>query len=147
MTDFTLTAQRRLSDKKAITGVFNEPSCKAFSKFGVVLVRPNHLAYSRIVIIVGKKNIRKAVDRNRARRLVRESFRKLCSDIPDGAQRLACLNSIAGNDFVFIARKPLANARQLAPADLGTLWENLLRQLLRAARKNSEALAISGNLT
>lgn len=41
----------------------------------VVLVRENGLEHSRLGVVLSKKKVPKAVQRNRIRRLVRESFR------------------------------------------------------------------------
>jgi len=41
----------------------------------MILARPNTLPHPRIGQILAKKNLRRAVDRNRIRRLTRESFR------------------------------------------------------------------------
>lgn len=37
---------------------------------------PNQLPHARLGIIIGKKYLRRAVDRNRVRRVIRESFRQ-----------------------------------------------------------------------
>lgn len=44
-------------------------------------VRTNNLGASRLGLIVAKRVLRRAVDRNRAKRVIRESFRKRC-DLP-----------------------------------------------------------------
>lgn len=41
----------------------------------LVLARPNSLAIARLGLAVSKKNNRRAVDRNRVKRVIRESFR------------------------------------------------------------------------
>jgi ribonuclease P protein component len=43
----------------------------------MLFVRPNDSSHARLGIITSKRVARRAVDRNRARRLVREAFRKL----------------------------------------------------------------------
>lgn len=40
-----------------------------------VLARPNGLGHARLGLVVGRKLLRRAVDRNRLRRLLRERFR------------------------------------------------------------------------
>lgn len=41
----------------------------------VVLARPNGLGFSRLGLAISRRAIRRAVDRNRIKRVVRESFR------------------------------------------------------------------------
>lgn len=47
-----------------------------------VLVRPNQLSTPRIGIVVAKKKVKRAVDRNRIKRVVREMFRCNQQNLP-----------------------------------------------------------------
>lgn len=40
----------------------------------LVLARPNHMSSSRLGLAISKKHLPRAVDRNRVKRLIRESF-------------------------------------------------------------------------
>lgn len=42
----------------------------------LVLYRPNELDTARLGLAVSKKNVKKAVERNRIKRIIRETFRK-----------------------------------------------------------------------
>jgi len=66
-------------------------------KFVVVFHISNGLGYSRKAFLASKK-VGGAVARNRARRLMKEGFRRVESNV------------IPGNDILFIARKETANA-------------------------------------
>lgn len=70
----------RLTDKKAFDAVFHEPTKL---KVGLVLafVFKNTLGYSRLAIRVSKRNYPKAVVRNKIKRICRESFRHICSQL------------------------------------------------------------------
>jgi len=59
-----------------------------------LFARPNGLSHSRLGITTTRK-LGKAVTRNRARRLVREAYRKNRGDLP------------LGLDLVFVVRAPL----------------------------------------
>lgn len=70
----------RLTDKKAFDAVFREPT-KLKVGLLVAFVSKNSLGYSRLAIRVSKKNYPKAVVRNKIKRVCRESFRHVCSQL------------------------------------------------------------------
>jgi len=53
--------------------VFNQ-NTRSVDKLLIVLARPNGLTRSRLGLVIAKKNTTRAVDRNRVKRLIRESF-------------------------------------------------------------------------
>lgn len=63
---------RKTSDYEEIFGSSKRLRSKHFD----ILYVKNSLGYSRAGLVVGKKNIRSAVKRNRVKRLIREVFRK-----------------------------------------------------------------------
>jgi ribonuclease P protein component len=65
---------RRLSGPAEFQRVFKTSSRSADSQF-LVLASENGLSYSRLGLAVSKEKLKKAVSRNRFKRLVRESFR------------------------------------------------------------------------
>jgi len=48
----------------------------------IVLARPNGLAHARLGMVISKRLLARAVDRNRVRRCVRETFRLLLPHLP-----------------------------------------------------------------
>jgi ribonuclease P protein component len=48
----------------------------------IVMARPNQVGYPRLGMIVAKRLLKRAVDRNRVKRCVRESFRQLFPELP-----------------------------------------------------------------
>lgn len=64
----------RLIKKSDFQSVFEAPHKLTF-KYLVALYRPNLLPHARLGVILAKKHIKLAVDRNRVRRLIREGFR------------------------------------------------------------------------
>ena len=47
-----------------------------------LLVRANSLGHPRLGLAIAKKNVKLAINRNRIKRLIRESFRHEVSDLP-----------------------------------------------------------------
>lgn len=79
----------------------------------LVMARPNNLRYARLGMVIAKRLLPRAVDRNRVKRCVRETFRQLRSDLP------AC-------DFVVrLIAKPVA----------GREAQDLARTLVRAGQR------------
>ena len=64
----------RLKSKYDFQSVF-AASCKISQKHLLVLYRPNQKPDPRVGIVVAKHHLKRAVDRNVIKRLVRESFR------------------------------------------------------------------------
>lgn len=81
-----------------------------------LLVCKNELPYSRIGIVISKKQVPRAVDRNRIRRVVREYFRVNKHDLT------ICLDSI------FVVYAALADVSNLEIIKcLEVLWTQLIR--------------------
>lgn len=66
--------QHRLLTAKEYQAVF-QSGCRIYNQQLTLLARNNQLAYSRLGLIVAKKQVAKATKRNRFKRLIRESFR------------------------------------------------------------------------
>jgi ribonuclease P protein component len=102
----------RLLNAHDYSQVFNKCSVRAGSTAGTVLALPASDNRSRLGIIVAKKNVRLATDRNRIKRLVREYFRNH--------------PLTASMSLVFMARRgagALSNADVLG--DLDRIWQKL----------------------
>lgn len=67
--------ENRLTEKKDFSEVFDQPNCKYSTAELLVLARSTDIPVARLGVVVPKKNIRKAVARNRIKRVIRESFR------------------------------------------------------------------------
>ncbi|MEJ2576096.1 MAG: ribonuclease P protein component [Gammaproteobacteria bacterium] len=108
----------RLLTSAEFRGVFGAAT-KSADRYFVVLARPNDTGRARLGLAIAKKQLRRAVARNRVKRLVRESFRH--------AQ-----DELAGLDLVVMARSGIAATpnRPLREA-LDRHWRRL-RNLPRA---------------
>jgi ribonuclease P protein component len=90
----------------------------------VLRATPNTMPRPRLGIIVGRKSARRAVDRNRAKRLVREAFR-------------AAAATLGGYDIAIQVRNDLrAEVNAALRAELKTLLDQLVRRTA-----SSEAVA------
>lgn len=75
MGDFRFTREYRLLTSRQFGRVFQETAFRVPHQQLLLLGVPNGLDHPRIGLVLAKKNLRLAVQRNRIRRLVRESFR------------------------------------------------------------------------
>lgn len=107
--------EKRLLTPRQFKAVFDSPSGKLPGRNVLLLVRENGLTHPRIGLVIGKKSVKLAVERNRIKRQLRETFRLHQMEL-------------TGWDIVVIARKGLADldnpelARQFAK-----LWRRLSR--------------------
>ena len=86
--------QQRLVSSREFTRVFAKAERSADSFF-TVLARPSDAANARLGLTIARRAAKRAVDRNRLKRIARESFRNL---------------DLVALDFVVLARRDAANA-------------------------------------
>ena len=70
----SLKKKNRLLDKKKFDSVFQSPS-KTSDKYFTLLFCKNNKSYSRLGLVISKKKCKLAVNRNKIKRIIRESFR------------------------------------------------------------------------
>ena len=90
--------QNVLRKKADFDRIYNKGK-SAGDKYVVVFVNPNGGELTRTAFLASKK-VGNSVDRNRARRLMKESFRLMEKEIPQGV------------DIIFIARNTITGAKQ-----------------------------------
>ena len=71
----------RLVKKSDFDRVFADNQ-RAKTDYMMVMARPNQAGRPRLGMIVAKRLLARAVDRNRVKRCVRESFRQVMQDLP-----------------------------------------------------------------
>jgi ribonuclease P protein component len=81
MTRSTFRSFERLRDPRDFRRAFDRRR-SASNDFIVVYVAENDRTYARLGISVGRKKVRRAVDRNRFKRLIREAFRVTKVELP-----------------------------------------------------------------
>lgn len=104
---------RRLLKKSEYNDVFNQAQKVVTSDF-IVLYRDNKIDHARLGLALSKKVIAKAHDRNRVKRLLRETFRT---------------QSLPAIDIVILARRSVAKVENsLIINQLGCLWDKLCKK-------------------
>lgn len=71
---FKFLKKNRLLDQEDYNRVFSEGKRKE-SLYLRLLIRVNNLGYPRLGLRISKKNVKRATDRNRIKRIIREQFR------------------------------------------------------------------------
>ncbi len=94
---FHLNRELKLLDAENYTFVFSNPQ-RFGNKFLTVLARTNNLDHPRLGLAVSKKCAKRAVDRNRIKRLFRESFRLNQHTLPNVDIVAMCKPSILSLD-------------------------------------------------
>lgn len=112
----TFPKSLRLLDKAEYDAVFSN-ALKVGDQYFLLLARANPQGHARLGLAISKKQARLAVQRNRLKRLVRESFRVRQEALPSA-------------DIVVLARRGAADtpSPELAVA-LDRLWRKLSRRL------------------
>ena len=110
----SFSGEDRLPDAGAFSRVFNSASARASHKYLLLLATPNTLGHHRLGIIVARKNVRLAVQRNRFKRITREFFRTQPGQEP-------------GLDVIVMARKGVdALDNETLSSILRQQWQKLL---------------------
>jgi ribonuclease P protein component len=101
--------------------VFDKSQLKVSNRYFLVLATNNSLPTPRVGLVIAKKNVGKAVHRNRIKRLIRQSFRT----------QKSTLNNL---DLVVLARKDADKLENQAIVDqLNQLWQDLAKKQARVS--------------
>ncbi|WP_286718420.1 ribonuclease P protein component [Thalassolituus sp. UBA2009] len=131
MPEFGFPRRARLLKPVEFKRVFDKTELRGSSPHLLVLATPNEQDQARIGFVLAKKQIKRAIDRNRIKRLVRESFRHH-------------QHEMASLDFVLLARSGLAELdNQQIREMIDGLWFRLKRpsndRQANGSRKNRRA--------
>lgn len=106
----------RLPDAASYSRVFKRPNRSINENF-TILWRTNRLDRGRLGLAVAKKNIKRAVDRNLVKRIIRESYR----------HQQHCL---AGIDAVVLVRRDLSvRDKKRLRSSIDGLWQQVSRKI------------------
>lgn len=106
----TFDKTKRLLHKWQYNFVFSQATKTVTSEF-IILHRSNTLGNARLGLALSKKMIPNACDRNKIKRVLRESFRK---------------TSLPAIDIIILAKRGIAKLEKKSiSANLGNTWNNL----------------------
>lgn len=116
MTKLAFPKSLRLLHSGDFQLVFDNPPFRASHQHLLILARPNALDRARLGLVIAKKHVRFAVQRNRMKRVIRESFRHR-------------QQSLCGLDVIVLARKGMdtLDNRQLR-GQLEQQWQRVTRK-------------------
>lgn len=115
----------RLLSPKDYKPVFDNSRYKVSTKQFLLLATASQARRPRLGLVIAKKHVSKAVQRNRLKRVLRESFRLRQSEIPL-------------IDIVVLARK---DADKLAPLELRKMIDRLIDDLILREMKDRKRLS------
>lgn len=116
---FAFARAQRLLKGAEYKAVFDGATVKVSDRHLLILAVPNHLPQPRLGLVIAKKHIKLAVERNRVKRLIRESFRLQQQNLPN-------------LDIVVLARKGMG---ELDNQSLQQLLNNSWVRLNKYAKK------------
>lgn len=107
----------RLLNAADYRAVFDDVEWKVSSKELLCLSRHNGSDHPRLGLVIAKKHIRHAVQRNRVKRIIRESFRLQQHQLP-------------AIDLIILARPGLGNFSNVElHAEMAKLWGRLVKKI------------------
>ena len=126
MPEFGFPKTSRLLNAADYKAVFSNAQLKVSCRHFLVLAHRNTRSSARLGLVVAKKNVALAVQRNRIKRQLRNTFR----------HNKELLNKL---DVVVLARKDadkLTNKELIDTID--SLWQDLHTKMIRTAAKNQD---------
>ncbi len=117
---FTFSKSLRLLESADFQQVFDDAPFRASHQQFLILARSNQLTGGRLGLVIAKKHLRLAVERNRFKRLIRESFRLK-------------QHAFAGLDVIVLSRKGLEN---LTNAEFSQQLDQQWQRIFKKARQH-----------
>lgn len=117
---FAFPKSLRLLEAAHFQHVFDDAPFRASHQHFLILARNNQLNIGRLGLVIAKKHLRLAVERNRFKRLIRENFRT----------RQA---AFAGLDVIVLSRKGLEN---LGNTEFSQQLEQQWQRIFKKARQH-----------
>lgn len=113
---FAFPKSLRLLEAAHFKQVFDDAPFRASHQQFLILARTNQLDVGRLGLVIAKKHLRLAVERNRFKRLIRESFRTHQA-------------AFAGLDVIVLSRKGLENLNNADfTQQLNQQWQRIFKK-------------------
>ena len=118
---FCFSKQQRLLNSSDFSRVFDNAPLKASHPQFLILAKLGNTS-PRLGLVIAKKNVRLAVDRNKVKRLIRESFRHKQHHLPT-------------IDAIVLARR---GADNLSSCEMSKILNQLWKRVIKQAQKQTE---------
>jgi ribonuclease P protein component len=121
LSTYRFTPKQRILSKHDYQKVFNQAEFRSGNKRLLLLARQTELESGRLGLVIPKKHLRRAVDRNLVKRIARNTFRLRQADFD-------------GIDIVVLVKGKfnLEQARAQATDDFDLLWGKLAEKIKQA---------------
>ena len=119
---FAFNKSLRLLNSGSFQAVFDQADVRVSSKHALFLAKFNEQPQPRLGLVIAKKNIRLAVQRNRVKRHLRETFRLSQHELPN-------------MDVVVLTRKGLDT---LEDKEMSQEFDKLWHRLTKQANKSTK---------
>ena len=109
----------RLKNKQDFQAIFDQPF-KVTHRYFQALFRLNERSHARLGLMIAKHRVPRAVDRNKIRRIIRESFREHAP-------------LLKGLDIIVLLRQALSRdvTKAQLRVDVEHLWQRILKHPVR----------------
>lgn len=127
LSTYRFTPKQRILSKHDYQKVFNQAEFRSGNKRLLLLARQTKLESGRLGLVIPKKHLRRAVDRNLVKRIARNTFRLRQADFD-------------GIDIVVLVKGKfnLEQARAQATDDFDLLWGKLAEKIKQAKFKQTQ---------
>ncbi len=125
MCELVYRKSNRLLTPSTVQNVFDSVDCKQGGKYFTFLSRSNTVNDTRLGIIIAKRNIKTAVQRNRIKRRIRETFRHTLPELHTLTHSFDVIVIVKSNAEL-LANSELTN-------ELSHQWSKLVKKRLTMA--------------
>ena len=126
MAEHRFTRDFRLLSPADFKSVFDGAQHKVSCRYILMLAIKQQTSQTRLGMVVAKKNVSKSVERNRIKRLIRESFRHARLQLP-------------GLDIIVLIRKGLDNLPNFViSSKIDALWKDLHTKAIKESESGAQ---------